>query len=132
MDRDDDLRASCFARLAILEAQHGDELPYAGALDVGFQFRGRRVPFLNVQKGIYRAAAQRGPAALSVQTSWKSPYADAETDDGFYYDYRTGAVDLPDNRALRAAHEIGAPIVYFVATRPGWYRAEYPLYVAED
>jgi hypothetical protein len=30
------------------------ELPYAGALGEGFNFRGRKVPFLNNQKGIYR------------------------------------------------------------------------------
>jgi len=82
---DDDIRASCFASLDVLCAKHGPELPYAGGLDAGFAFRGRRVPFLNYQKGIYRAAVQRGPAALSVNTSFKSPYDDAETPDGFLY-----------------------------------------------
>jgi putative restriction endonuclease len=125
VNRDEDLRASCFARLALLQAQYGEELSYRGILDVGFPFRGRRVPFLNFQKGIYRAAAQSGPAALSIQTSWKSPYADEETDDGFHYDYRAGSPDQPDNRALRAAAELGVPIVYFVATRPGLYRPQY-------
>jgi putative restriction endonuclease len=87
---------------------------------------------LNFQKGIYRAAIQRGPAALSIQTSWKSPYADEETDDGFHYDYRAGSLDQPDNRALRAAAELSVPIIYFVATRPGLYRPQYPYYVACD
>jgi putative restriction endonuclease len=80
--RDDDVRASCFAQLAILCAEHGDDVPYAGALERGFTFRGRRVPYLNRQKGIYRAAAQKGPAALSIQTSYASPYGDAVTDEG--------------------------------------------------
>ena len=101
---DDDIRASCFASLDVLCAKHGTELPYAGGLDAGFAFRGRRVPFLNYQKGIYRAAVQRGPAALSVNTSFKSPYDDAETPDGFLYAYRAGDVDQPDNRALRAGY----------------------------
>jgi hypothetical protein len=45
--------------------------------------RGRHVPFLNYQKGIYRAAAQRGPAVPSVNPSFKSPCNDVETPDGF-------------------------------------------------
>lgn len=132
MDRDEDLRASCFARLAVLQAQYGDELPYQGVLEAGFQFRGRRIPFLNFQKGIYRAATQRGPAALSIQTSWKSPYADEETPEGFYYDYRAGPDNQPDNRALRSAADLAVPVVYFVATRARWYRALYPYFVAQD
>ena len=108
------------------------EVPYVGGLEEGFAFRGRRVPFLNYQKGIYRAAAQRGPAALSVNTSYKSPYSDEETPDGFVYAYRAGSIDQHDNRALRAAHDQQVPIVYFVGTRPGWYRPEWPVFVAED
>jgi putative restriction endonuclease len=129
---DDDVRSSCFAALDVLCAKHGTELPYAGGLDQGFAFRGRRVPFLNYQKGIYRAAAQSGPAALSVNTSYRSPYEDEETSDGFRYAYRAGAIDQPDNRALRAAFELQAPLVYFVGTRPGWYRPEWPVFVTRD
>jgi putative restriction endonuclease len=130
--RDDDIRASCFAALDVLCAKHGPELPYAGGLDAGFAFRGRRVPFLNYQKGIYRAAVQRGPAALSINTSFKSPYDDAETPDGFLYAYRAGDVDQPDNRALRAAFATQAPLVYFVGTRPGMYRPEWPIFGTRD
>jgi putative restriction endonuclease len=133
IERDEDLRTSCFLALDVLRAQFGEELPYRGALDLGFAFRGlARVPFLNFQKGIHRAAAQRGPAALSIQTSATTPYADAETDDGFVYSYRAGSPDGADNRSLRAAFELATPVVYFVATRPGYYEALYPCYVAED
>jgi putative restriction endonuclease len=90
------------------------------------------VPFFNRQKGIHRAAAQRGPAALSIQTSAKSPYGDEETDEGFLYAYQAGPADHPDNRALRAASELAVPLVYFVATKPGVYRPVYPCYVVED
>jgi putative restriction endonuclease len=130
--RDDDIRSSCFASLDVLCAKFGPELAYKGALDQGFAFRGRRVPFLNFQKGIYKAAAQSGPAALSVNTSYKSPYGDEETAEGFVYAYRAGALDQADNRALRAAHQLQVPIVYFVGTRPGYYRPEWPVYVIED
>ena len=130
--RDEDVRVSCFAQLAILSAEFGEDVPYRGGLDRRFAYRGARVPYLTPYKGIYRASAQRGPAALSVNTSVESPYADEEVDDGFLYAYRAGAVDQPDNRALRAAFELQVPIVYFVGTRPGWYKPLYPCYVAED
>jgi len=90
------------------------------------------LPFLSPQKGIFRSAAQRGPAALSINTSAKSPYGDEELEDGFRYAYRAGDVEQPDNRALRAAFSLQVPLVYFRATRPGVYRALYPFFVAHD
>jgi hypothetical protein len=45
--RDDDVRSSCFASLAVLSAEFGEDIPYRGGLDRGFAFRGSRVPFLN-------------------------------------------------------------------------------------
>jgi putative restriction endonuclease len=129
---DDALRASCFASLAVLSATHGEDVPYRGGLNAGFAFRGGRVPFLSPQKGIFRAAAQEGTAALSINTSANSPYDDEETPDGFFYAYRAGSIDQPDNRALRAAYVEGAPLVYFVATRPGFYKPVYPVYVIAD
>ena len=93
VDRDDDLRSSCFASLDVLCAAYGGDVPYRGGLETGFPFRGRRVPFLSPQKGIYHAAAQRGPAALTINTSARSPYDDAQLDDGFRYAYRSGPID---------------------------------------
>ena len=102
--RDEDVRSSCWAALEVLSAQFGEDIPYQGGLDRGFAYRGERVPFINYQKGIYRARVQRGPAALSILTSAKSPYGDQLTDDGLVYADRDGPIDQPDNRALRAAH----------------------------
>jgi putative restriction endonuclease len=130
--RDDDVRSSCFASLDVLSARFGEELPYPGGLAAGFAFRGNRVPFLSTQKGIFRAAAQRGPAALSIQTSWKSPYGDAEVETGYLYAYRDGSIDQPDNRALRAAFTLQVPIIHFVSTRPNFYKPIYPCFVVED
>jgi putative restriction endonuclease len=129
---DEALRASCFASLDVLCATHGEDVPYRGGLDAGFAFRRRRVAFLSPQKGIFRAAVQEGEAALSVNTSTNSPYDDEETPDGFYYAYRAGAIDQPDNRSLRAAYAHADPLVYFIATRPGFYRPVYPVYVIAD
>jgi putative restriction endonuclease len=130
--RDDEIRSSCFASLDVLCAKFGEDVPYRNGLDAGFPFRGRRVPFLSHMKGIYRAAAQRGPAALSINTSANSPYGDRETDDGVLYAYRSGEAGEADNRALRAAFELQVPLVYFVGTRPGWYKPFYPCFVVSD
>jgi putative restriction endonuclease len=101
-------------------------------MDRGFPYQGVRVPFLSTQKGIFRARAQSGPAALSIQTSWRSPYDDEQIEEGFLYAYRTGDPDQPDNRALRSAHTLQTPLVYFLATRPGWYKPVYPAFVVQD
>ena len=132
MLRDEDVRTACMAHLSILVAEFGEDVPYVGGLARGFPFRGVRVPFLNRQKGIYRAAAQSGPAALAIQTSANSPYDDQILPDGFDYAYRAGPIGQPDNRALRAAHELQVPLVYFIGTRPGWYKPVFPCYVRED
>lgn len=130
--RDEDVRISCFGQLAMLCAEFGEDVPYRGGLDRKFVFRGERVPYLAPAKGIFRARAQRGRAALSINTSVQSPYDDEETDDGFRYAYRSGSVDQADNVALQLAHELQVPIVYLVGTRPGWYKPLFPCYVIEN
>jgi putative restriction endonuclease len=132
VERDEAVRMACFLALDVLRAEFGDDVPYRGGLDRGFAYHGLRVPFLNYQKGIYRAGVQRGPAALSINTSSNSPYDDEETDLGFLYAYRAGPLDQPDNRALRACRDLAAPLAYFVGTRPGWYRPLYPCFVIGD
>lgn len=129
---DEHLRSACFASLDVLCAQFGEDVPYRGGLDRGFPYAGARVAFLSPQKGIFRARGQTGPSALSINTSAKSPYDDEAVPEGFYYAYRAGPIDQPDNRALRAARHSQTPLVYFVATRPGWYKPIYPTYVIGD
>ena len=130
--RDEGLRAACFAELARLLAAFGPDIPYRGGLDAQFSYAGRRIPFMTPYKGIFRAREQQGPAALSINTSTRSPYRDRATADGWIYSYRAGDVDQPDNRALRAAYELQAPIVYFHATAPGYYKPLFPWFVDAD
>jgi putative restriction endonuclease len=131
--RDDDVRSACFAALDVLQAKWGVDIPYAVLAD-GFNFRGRRVPFLNRAYGIYRSAgAQNGPAALSVNSSPRQiRYQDEQTADGVLYRYQGDDRENHFNRWLRSAHLLDVPIVYFVGTRRGWYRAIYPTYVERD
>jgi putative restriction endonuclease len=131
--RDDDVRSACFAALDVLQAKWGADVPYA-ALAEGFNFRGRRVPFLNRAYGIYRAAAaQRGPAALSANSSYKQDrYQDEQTPDGVLYRYQGEDPENHFNRWLRSAHLLDVPIVYFVGSRPNHYQPIYPTFVAQD
>jgi len=130
--RDDDVRASCFAALDVLRAQFGPDVPWT-ALREGFNHRGTRLPFLNRAYGIYRSQAQRGPAALSINSSFRPRrYQDEPTPDGVWYRYQDGPIDNHFNRALRQAALLGTPLVYFIGTRLGWYRPEYPAYVIRD
>jgi putative restriction endonuclease len=130
--RDDDVRTSCFAALDVLQATYGPEVPYNALVD-GFNFRGRKVPFFNRGYGIYRASVQRGPAALSINSAFaQKRYQDEGTSDGVLYRYQDGPIDNHYNRWLRSAHELRAPLVYFIGTRPNWYRPEYPAFVEED
>jgi putative restriction endonuclease len=131
--RDDDVRSACFAALDVLQAKWGADVPYT-ALREGFNFRGRKVPFLSRGFGIYRSReAQRGPAALSVNSSFKQDrYQDESTPDGVLYRYQGDDPDNYFNRWLRSAHLLDVPIVYFVGTRANHYQPIYPTYVAED
>jgi putative restriction endonuclease len=133
VERDEELRAACFLALDVLRAQYGDEMPYHGVLDQGFTLGSQRIAFLTRMRGIYRARQQRGPAALSVNTSFNSPYNDEATDDGFLYAYQAGAPTNADNQWLRMAFELQVPLVYFWGgVRPAWYRPIYPCFVQED
>ena len=130
--RDDDVRAACFAALDVLQAQYGPELPYA-ALAAGFSFRGERVAFFNRAFGIYRAAVQRGPAALSINSAFaQKRYQDVGTPEGVLYRYQDGPIDNHFNTWLRQAHLLEVPLVYFIGTRSNAYRAEYPAFIERD
>lgn len=130
--RDDDVRSTCFSALDVLQATYGAELPY-DALREGFNFRGRHVPFLNRGYGIYRATIQKGPAALSINSAFaQKRYQDQGTADGVLYRYQDGPINNHFNTWLRNAHQLRVPLVYFIGTRPHWYRPEYPAFVEED
>jgi putative restriction endonuclease len=48
------------------------------------------------------------------------------------YRYQGDDPDNYYNRWLRGAHWLDVPIVYFVGTRPNWYRPVYPTFVEDD
>jgi putative restriction endonuclease len=48
------------------------------------------------------------------------------------YHYRAGSPEQPDNRALRAARDLQAPLIYFWGIAPGQYQVVAPGFVTED
>lgn len=73
-----------------------------------------------------------GPAALTLTTAppvpgKRRPYDDVFEPEGpVIYHYRTGSIDQPDNRALRAAHPSLSPLIYFVGIAPSQYMVVAP------
>jgi putative restriction endonuclease len=132
-DADLALRQVAVARAREL-AQAYDDLVPIDRLREGFQYGGQRISFGSFQKGIHRSRAQRGPAALTLTTSFNDPYADAFDQAGalFTYAYRSGSIDQADNRAIRAAFDLQTPLVYFRALAPGQYLVVAPMFVTKD
>jgi putative restriction endonuclease len=133
VDPDLALRQEAVARARQLIQAYDDLVPIE-RLREGFQFDGQRISYGSFQKGIHRARAQRGQAALTLTTSFNDPYADKFDEAGarFTYAYRAGSIDQADNRALRAAYELQTPLVYFRALGPGLYLVVAPMFVTAD
>src|SRR3954470_9099153 len=133
VDPDLALRQAAVSAARRLGQDYDDLVPLT-RLREGFVFGAERVSFGSFQRGIHRAQVQRGPAALTLTTSFKDPYADTFDQAGslFTYAYRAGAVDQPDNRALRAAFELQTPLVYFRGLAPSQYLVVAPMFVTAD
>jgi putative restriction endonuclease len=101
-----------------------------------FEYDGRRVPLMDRQRGIRKPAGM--DAALSIRTTYtpptqRPPYDDAIGRDGLQrYKYRGSDPQHAENVALRRAHDLGLPVIWFVAVHPGLYEPIYPVYVVGD
>ena len=131
-DPDHALRVAAHEYVRRLQQAYDDLIPLA-VLREGFQFRGERISLGSFQKGIHRARQQRGPAALSLVTSPNSPYDDAVDEEmgAIVYAYRAGSLSQADNRALDAAFELQAPLIYFKGIEPGQYAVVQPVFVTD-
>ncbi len=131
---DDEVRAAMFAYVRQLRDRYGSRIPRE-VLMIGITVRGQHVPVWNYQKGIFKPAILgRDGAAVSVQTSADSPYADVHDPEAghFVYKYRGTDPAHPDNLALRRAMETQRPLLYLVAVDPGAYDAIMPVFVVGD
>jgi putative restriction endonuclease len=131
---DDELRAAAMAQVRRLRDLNGSRIPRSALME-GVTVGGQRVPIWNYQKGIFKPEILgKNGAALTVQTSVKSPYDDVHDADAgqIVYKYRGTDPKHPDNVALRNAMLQQVPIIYLVAVDPGFYDAVLPVYVASD
>ena len=134
LDLDLELRLAVFDHVQRLSEASGGAVS-ARALNEGLLFRGARVPIWNQQKGIFRPKILRDPgAALTIQTSFESPYDDRldQFDDRLIYRYRGTDPSHADNVALRRAMDLQRPVLYLIAVEPGIYEPVIPAYIVAD
>lgn len=136
---DQELRAAAFAALARITAGTGGVIRRQ-EMSTGFEFRGERIPFANVQKGIWRPRhLGRDGAALSITTAAPKPgtapkYDDQIGSDDGWFEYRYEGNDPATwtNVAVRRAMTTGAPLIYFYGLVPGVFEAMWPVYINGD
>lgn len=131
---DVEIRAASLEKVRQLRDEFGGRIPRAALME-GIELNAVRIPFWNYQKGIFKPALLgREGAALSIQTSATSPYADThDADSGsIVYKYRGTDPAHPDNAALRRAMNRRLPMIYLVAVDPGFYDAVLPVYIVGD
>lgn len=133
-ERDVRMRLAAFDFVRTLKAAYGEFIP-AAAITAGFEFDGARQPIWSQRRGIYKPSRLgEDGAALSIQTSFNSPYDDRVSLDGgaMTYRYRGDDPASYDNLALRRAMNERRPLVYFVGTDRGYYDALWPVFVTRD
>lgn len=131
---DEEFRAAAIEHVRQLRELHAGRIPSA-TLTKRLNVGGVELAIWNQQKGIFKPAIfGRDGAALSVQTSARSPYGDIhDLESGHItYKYRGADPGHPDNVALRQAYWTRRPIIYLVAIDPGYYDAVLPVYVIGD
>lgn len=138
-DLDQELRAAAFAALAKLTAGTGGVIRRQ-EMSLGFEFGCERIPFANVQKGIWRPRQLgRDGAALSITTAAPKPgiapkYDDQIGSDESWLEYKYEGKDPQTwtNVAVRRAMTERAPLIYFYGLVPGVFEAMCPVYVIDD
>lgn len=120
------------ARWLTIRTQDG-QVPIAWSELLDFEFDGEPFKLLDPQRGIRKP--RQLTAALSIRTTFasdpaKRPYDDAVGADGLLrYKWRGDDPDHAENRALRAAMEREAPLIWFFGIAQGVYTAIQPVYL---
>lgn len=139
LDRDWQVRLAAFAALRTLTEKSGGVVT-RDQMSAGFEFEGERIPFANEQVGIWRPKQLSTPlgVALSISTAAKrkgvTPKYDDDIGSDGWFEYRYQGTDPHHwhNRAVRAAFELGRPLIYFYGIAPGLYEPLFPAYIQED
>ena len=123
------LRQMIMERLASRVAEAGGFLTRQELSDfeVGPGVRRR---LIDTTKGIWNPRDLS--ATLSIVSSPDGPYDDTEVEGGlFRYDYRAGSIH-GDNAKLRAAAEMGLPLILLRKIQTGVYVPIFPVFVVAD
>lgn len=147
-DDERDLELRRWALEHVLElVQRYNEIVPVDVLREGFPTPIGRLAYGSFYDGIHKPKEFRGPAALSLVTTPPKDRNDAPYDDGydratqtFTYRYRRAQTDSPrarlaaaaDNRSMRAAFELGVPLIYFNGIAPSQYSPVAPIYLVRD
>ncbi|GAB2538578.1 HNH endonuclease [Brachybacterium huguangmaarense] len=101
-----------------------------------FTFHGEKQALRNRQLGIYKPQGMR--AALSITTAFRPsgadrPYDDSPGPDGLLrYKWQGDDPEHWNNRALRAAMEEQAPLIWFWGVAPGVYKPIFPVFLVDE
>lgn len=131
IDRDADrrIRLAAFRRVEQLQETYGGAIPGA-ELRAGFEIDGRRIPLL-MQQGIVKPRGM--DLALVITTSFRDPYGDVVSDEGFIeYHYQGNDPRRYDNLAVTRAGLEGVPLLYLRGIGHARYQAFWPAFVHED
>lgn len=138
MDPDLHVRLAVIEHVHELSRRYEDLIPRSELLR-NLEVGGQRYPVFNPQSGIHRPRLFRGRAALTIVTTAPKPNAPPPYEDAFdeaagmiSYSYRQGAIDSPDNRALRSAFAEQRPLIYLMGVAPSVFALAAPVYVVED
>jgi putative restriction endonuclease len=138
-DDDTALRIAAIGHVeALSRASHDAAIDWA-QIDVGFEFRGRRLHLANRTRGIFWPAPLR-TGALSIKTviprvGRHTRYDDAELgSDAPWFEYRYQGTDASarDNVRLRQCLESRLPIIYFYGVSEARYRSLLCHVVGDD
>lgn len=132
-DPDARIRFAAFEALAKLTAINGPVLSW-NELAPGFVVDGTRILFANQARGIFKPAEMKA-GALSIKTTVPRTGRVARYDDkeggagAFRYRLQGEDPNGGDNRRLRLAFEMQAPLIYFVGVKEALYRPLWPVFV---
>ena len=138
MAEDHALRLAAFREVRRLADVNGDLT--GRDLRAGFLWEGQRIPLINPQRGIFKPTQMK--FLLSIRTVYPRPgarvwYDDQrqvhrqiyEGDEAVDYAFMGQNAEAAENRWLREAMENAVPIIYFLGTSPGIYKALIPSFV---
>lgn len=93
-----------------------------------FRFEGEQIKLIDQSRGIRNP--RQLEATISILTQAQGPYDDGEIEGGrLHYAYRTGSTETGDNRKLRRAAELGAPLILLRGIDAGVFVPIAPVYV---